>query len=102
MEPSPPRGADIPHAGAKAIAVLVASAAIAAAFVVYVLSARGTFERTQSLVLMAEDGQSFFMQPYMTWAYDIDIQDVHPPPGRIWLRTDLKGLVGWHKEIPGE
>jgi len=56
MEPSPPRGADIPHAGAKAIAVLVASAAIAAAFVLYVLYARGTFERTQSLVLMAEDG----------------------------------------------
>ena len=56
MEPSSPRGPDIPHAGAKAIAVLVASAVIAAAFVVYVLYARGTFERTQSLVLMAEDG----------------------------------------------
>ena len=56
MEPSSPRGPEIPHAGAKAIAVLVASAVIAAAFVIYVLYARGTFERTQSLVLMAEDG----------------------------------------------
>jgi phospholipid/cholesterol/gamma-HCH transport system substrate-binding protein len=56
MEPTSSRGPEIPHAGAKAIAVLVASAVIAAAFVIYVLYARGTFERTQGLVLMAEDG----------------------------------------------
>ena len=44
------------RAGPKALAVLVASALIAAAFVGYVLYARGFFERTQRLVLVAEDG----------------------------------------------
>jgi phospholipid/cholesterol/gamma-HCH transport system substrate-binding protein len=56
MEPSAARGPEITHAGLKATAVLVAGAVIAAAFVGYVLYARGVFERTQSLVLMAEDG----------------------------------------------
>lgn len=52
----PPPGREPPRAGAKAMAVLVATALIAAAFVAYVLYARGAFERTQRLVLMADDG----------------------------------------------
>ena len=52
----PPPGQEPRRAGAKAVAVLVATALIAAAFVAYVLYARGAFERTQRLVLMADDG----------------------------------------------
>lgn len=56
MEPASPGIPETPRAGLKATTVLLASAVIAAAFVAYVLYARGAFERTQSLVLMAEDG----------------------------------------------
>jgi phospholipid/cholesterol/gamma-HCH transport system substrate-binding protein len=51
-ESSPP----VRHPGPKAVAVLVTALVIVAAFIAYVLYARGAFERTQSLVLMAEDG----------------------------------------------
>jgi phospholipid/cholesterol/gamma-HCH transport system substrate-binding protein len=56
MEPSPAPPAEVRHAGLKAGVVLVATALIAVAFVAYVLHARGVFERTQRLVLMADDG----------------------------------------------
>ncbi len=56
VTPSPPPYPDIPRAGAKAVAVLVATAVIVVAFVAYVLYARGAFERTQLLVLIADDG----------------------------------------------
>jgi phospholipid/cholesterol/gamma-HCH transport system substrate-binding protein len=47
---------EIRHADLKAAAVLVAAIAIVCSFVVYVLYARGAFESTQRLVLMADDG----------------------------------------------
>lgn len=60
MEPAslPPADppAEIRHAGFKAGVVLAVTALIAIAFVAYVLHARGVFENTQRLVLMAEDG----------------------------------------------
>jgi phospholipid/cholesterol/gamma-HCH transport system substrate-binding protein len=55
-EPVPPRGPELPAAGPRAVAVLVVTVAIVVAFIAYVLYARGAFERTQSLVLMADDG----------------------------------------------
>ncbi|MCM2326527.1 MAG: MlaD family protein [Lysobacter sp.] len=48
--------AEIRHAGVKAGVVLAVTAVIAVAFVAYVLYARGVFENTQRLVLMADDG----------------------------------------------
>ena len=54
-EPLAP-AAEIRHAELKAGLVLAFAAAIVAGFVIYVLYARGTFESTQSLVLMADDG----------------------------------------------
>ena len=55
VDPAFPRDAAA-RAGPRAIAVLVATVVIVAAFIAYVLYARGAFERTQSLVLMADDG----------------------------------------------
>ncbi len=46
----------IRHAQFKATILLVLLAAIVAGFVIYVLYARGVFESTQKLVLMADDG----------------------------------------------
>jgi phospholipid/cholesterol/gamma-HCH transport system substrate-binding protein len=56
IAPTPPPGPEVPHAGLKAGVVLIAGALIAVAFIAYVLYARGAFERTQRLVLMADDG----------------------------------------------
>ena len=56
MEPAPLPGLEASHAGPKAMAVLLGTAIIVAAFIAYVLYARGAFENTQRLVLMADDG----------------------------------------------
>ncbi|MDH5263536.1 MAG: MlaD family protein [Betaproteobacteria bacterium] len=56
MEPAPLSPPEIRRAELKAAVVLAITLAIAAGFVIYVLFARGVFERTQALVLMAEDG----------------------------------------------
>jgi phospholipid/cholesterol/gamma-HCH transport system substrate-binding protein len=56
MEPAAPPPVEIRHAGLKAGAVLLVTALLAAAFIAYVLYMRGTFESTQRLVLMADDG----------------------------------------------
>ncbi|HEX4943778.1 MAG TPA: MlaD family protein, partial [Usitatibacteraceae bacterium] len=56
-EPTVPVPApEIRHAELKAALVLALTVAIACGFVLYVLYARGTFESTQRLVLMADDG----------------------------------------------
>ncbi len=47
---------EIRHASLKAAMVLALTAAIVAGFLAYVLYARGVFEATQRLVLMADDG----------------------------------------------
>ena len=56
METAPAPPPEIPRAELKAAVVLAITLAIAAGFVIYVLYARGIFEDTQRLVLMAEDG----------------------------------------------
>ena len=56
MEPASLPPPEIRHAGFKAGVVLAATAIIALAFFAYVLHARGVFENTQRLVLMADDG----------------------------------------------
>ena len=56
METPPVAAPEIRHAELKAMAVLVAAFAIVCGFVLYVLYARGAFESTQRLVLMADDG----------------------------------------------
>jgi phospholipid/cholesterol/gamma-HCH transport system substrate-binding protein len=56
MDQLPPVAPDVRHAELKAAALLAVIAAIACGFVLYVLYARGTFESTQTLVLMADDG----------------------------------------------
>lgn len=45
-----------PRSDPKALALLAAAGLLAAAFVAYVFYARGAFEHTQSLVLVADDG----------------------------------------------
>jgi mono/diheme cytochrome c family protein len=67
-----------------------------------VVRAESSRNQGRTMVLMAEDGRTFNLPPREFWGYYLESSDVHPPPGRIWLRTDLKGLVGWHKEMPGE
>jgi phospholipid/cholesterol/gamma-HCH transport system substrate-binding protein len=47
----------VPHAELKATALLLAIAALICAFVVYVMAARGVFEETQDLVLLADDSE---------------------------------------------
>lgn len=47
----------IPHAEFKASLLLLAIAALICAFVLYVLAARGMFEETQDLVLLADDSE---------------------------------------------
>lgn len=49
-------GPEVAHAELKATLLLALLAAIVAGFVLYVLYARGAFEQTQKLVLMADDG----------------------------------------------
>jgi phospholipid/cholesterol/gamma-HCH transport system substrate-binding protein len=56
VDPAPLPLPEIRQAGLKAWGVLLATAFIAVAFVAYVLYARGVFESTQRLVLVADDG----------------------------------------------
>jgi phospholipid/cholesterol/gamma-HCH transport system substrate-binding protein len=55
-ENSPPEPR-VPHAELKATALLLAIALLICAFVVYVMAARGVFEETQDLVLLADDSE---------------------------------------------
>jgi len=56
LENSPPEPR-VPHAELKATALLLAIAALICAFVIYVMAARGVFEETQDLVLLADDSE---------------------------------------------
>ena len=55
-EPSPPES-PVRHAEFKASALLLSIAALICAFVVYVMVARGVFEETQRLVLLADNSE---------------------------------------------
>jgi phospholipid/cholesterol/gamma-HCH transport system substrate-binding protein len=52
----------------RAVAMLVASALVVAAFVLFALYGRGAFESTQRLVLMAEDGAGVSVGMDLTYA----------------------------------
>ena len=56
MDPHPDDAQEIRHAELKATVLLALLAAIVVGFVLYVLYARGVFESTRKLVLMADDG----------------------------------------------
>jgi len=56
MDPHPDDAQEIRHAELKATVLLALLAAIVVGFVIYVLYARGVFESTRKLVLMADDG----------------------------------------------
>lgn len=56
MDPRPLDAQEIRHAELKATLLLALLAAIVIGFVLYVLYARGVFENTRKLVLMADDG----------------------------------------------
>lgn len=47
----------VPHAEIKAVALVVATVALIVAFILYVLAARGFFEETQRLVLIADNSE---------------------------------------------
>jgi phospholipid/cholesterol/gamma-HCH transport system substrate-binding protein len=51
--PRPP----IPHAGAKTVAMILLTVLLLAGFALYVMHARGVFEATQRLVLLAENSE---------------------------------------------
>jgi phospholipid/cholesterol/gamma-HCH transport system substrate-binding protein len=56
------------HVEAKAVILLIAIAALIVAFFVYVMYARGVFEPTQQLVLVAEDSEGVIPGMDMTFA----------------------------------
>jgi phospholipid/cholesterol/gamma-HCH transport system substrate-binding protein len=102
------------HVEAKALILLIAIAALIIAFFVYVMYARGVFEPTQQLVLVAEDSEGVAVGMDMTFAgfpigrvrrielgpdgnarivVDVPVKDAH------WLRessvfTVQRGVVG--------
>ena len=115
MEPheqssSPP----IRHVELKAILLLTLVAALVTGFVLYVLYARGAFEDTQTLVLIADDSEGIAVGANLTFSgfpvgrvqrielskngkakieVEVPVKDVH------WLRTTSvftleRGLVG--------
>src|SRR5438067_9127703 len=56
------------HVETKALILLVALAALIVAFVLYVMYARGVFEQTQRLTLVAEDSEGVIPGMDMTFA----------------------------------
>ncbi len=104
----------IPHLELKAVFLLAFVAALIVAFVAYVMVARGFFEKTQELVLLADDSEGILVGMDLTFSgfpigrvarIDLDpngkvriIVDV-PSKDAKWLRTSSiftmeKGVVG--------
>lgn len=118
MEPQPnpptPPVPLIPNVELKAVALLVLTITLVCGFIAYVLIARGAFESTQRLVLIAEDSEGVKVGMDMTFAgfplgrvrrieladdgkarivIDVPTKDAH------WLRTSSvftmeRGMVG--------
>jgi phospholipid/cholesterol/gamma-HCH transport system substrate-binding protein len=69
MPPAAPAAPDEPkHVEAKALILLVAIGALIAAFVLYVMYARGVFEQTQTLTLVADNSEGVIPGMDMTFA----------------------------------
>ncbi|TQK03292.1 MlaD family protein [Herbaspirillum sp. SJZ107] len=67
--PTAPAAPDEPkHVEAKALILLVAIGALIAAFVLYVMYARGVFEKTQTLTLVADNSEGVIPGMDMTFA----------------------------------
>lgn len=90
------------HVEAKALFLLVVIGALIAAFLVYVMYARGVFEQTQRLVLVADDSEGVIPGMDMSFAGfpigrvrqvnleengKVDIQVDVPKDDARWLRT---------------
>ena len=114
MEPESPVPPAIRHVELKAALLLLLMAALVAGFVLYVLYARGAFQETQKLVLIADDSEGIAVGANLTFSgfpvgrvqrielskngkakieVEVPVKDVH------WLRTTSvftleRGLVG--------
>ncbi|MDB5909173.1 MAG: mammalian cell entry protein, partial [Massilia sp.] len=64
-EPAPP---EPPHVEAKAVILLILMMSLIAGFLLYVMYARGVFEATQRLVLVADDSEGVMPGMDMTFA----------------------------------
>ncbi len=115
---SPPSSSNVPppvaHLEFKALLLLAFVATLIVAFIAYVMVARGVFEKTQNLVLLADDSEGILVGMDLTFSgfpigrvgrIDLDpngkvriIVDV-PAKDAKWLRTSSiftmeKGVVG--------
>src|SRR5512146_103813 len=114
MEPESHSSPAIRHVELKAGLLLLLVAALVAGFVLYVLYARGAFEETQKLILIADDSEGIAVGANLTFSgfpvgrvqrielakngkakieVEVPVKDVH------WLRTTSvftleRGLVG--------
>ncbi|HEX8785190.1 MAG TPA: MlaD family protein [Telluria sp.] len=102
-EATPAQSPDEPrHVEAKALFLLIVIGALIAAFLVYVMYARGVFEQTQRLVLVADDSEGVIPGMDMSFAGfpigrvrqvnleengKVDIQVDVPKDDARWLRT---------------
>jgi phospholipid/cholesterol/gamma-HCH transport system substrate-binding protein len=92
--PAAPAAPDEPkHVEAKALILLVAIGALIAAFVLYVMYARGVFEQTQTLTLVADNSEGVIPGMDMTFAGF--------PIGRVrQVSLGADGKVNIHVDIP--
>jgi len=83
----------IPHAEAKAAGLLLLTLLLIAAFVVYVMTARGVFDESQRLVLIAENSEGVFVGADLTFSGF--------PIGRV-VRIELgdDGKAHIHVDVP--
>jgi len=88
--PEPPAPATPPHLEAKATLLLVALVLMVGAAALYLSYARGAFEATQTLVLVADDSEGV--------SVGMDITFAGFPVGRV-RRTEQIVLVG---QVPPE
>jgi phospholipid/cholesterol/gamma-HCH transport system substrate-binding protein len=90
IQPAPDEPA---HVEAKALALIVLMAALVLGFVLYVMYARGVFESTQRLVLVAEDSEGVIPGMDMSFAGF--------PIGRVQkVELDLDGKVNILVDVP--
>lgn len=93
-EPTIQKNPDEPaHVEAKAVALLVLMAALVLGFVLYVMYARGVFDSTQRLVLVAEDSEGV--------APGMDVTFAGFPIGRVQkVELDAEGKVNILVDVP--
>jgi phospholipid/cholesterol/gamma-HCH transport system substrate-binding protein len=90
IQPAPDEPA---HVEAKALALIVLMAALVLGFVLYVMYARGVFESTQRLVLVAEDSEGVIPGMDMSFAGF--------PIGRVQkVELDAEGKVNILVDVP--